>query len=165
MQAEGRAFACPVCRRGFRSFANLKRQMAEHTPPRRGGFVASNCGKGSIIGVKNLPAMPEPPEKFLKATETELIAEAQTGVRGQGANIEMMRRLKDSLEKLDASTTRYNKILIALTIAIGILTAAQLLTAFFPSKSPASQLEAVSRAALRVKIFVAIGSYHPRLIL
>jgi len=70
--------------------------------------------------------MPEPPQDFQKATDAELVTEAQTGTRGQGANVEMMRRLRNALENFDASTTRYSKILMWLTIVIGVLTAAQL---------------------------------------
>ena len=70
--------------------------------------------------------MPEPPQDFQKATDPELVIEAQTGTRGQGANVEMMRRLRSATEKLDASTTRYSKILVWLTIIIGVLTALQL---------------------------------------
>jgi hypothetical protein len=76
--------------------------------------------------------MPEPPESFLKATDEDLITEAQTGTRGQGANVEMMRRLRDVIEKFDASTTRYNRILIGLTVAIGSLTLIQVWTVFSP---------------------------------
>ena len=70
--------------------------------------------------------MPEPPQDFQKATDPELVIEAQTGTRGQGANVEMMRRLRNATEKLDASTTRYSRILVWLTIIIGALTALQL---------------------------------------
>jgi hypothetical protein len=69
---------------------------------------------------------PEPPKDFQKATDPELVIEAQTGERGQGANVEMMRRLRNATENLDASTTRYSKILVWLTIIIGVLTALQL---------------------------------------
>jgi len=41
MPAESRPFQCPVCRRGFRSFASLKRHMDEHQAPRR----CRLCGK------------------------------------------------------------------------------------------------------------------------
>src|SRR5260370_11208577 len=76
--------------------------------------------------------MPEPPESFQKATDEDLLTEAQTGTRGQGANVEMMRRLRNVIEKFDASTTRYNKILIGLTVAIGLLTLIQVWTVFSP---------------------------------
>jgi hypothetical protein len=77
-------------------------------------------------------SMPEPPQDFQKATDPELVIEAQTGTRGQGANVEMMRRLRNAIERFDASTTRYSKILMWLTIIIGLLTAGQ----FSPAAAP-----------------------------
>jgi hypothetical protein len=76
--------------------------------------------------------MSEPPRDFQTATDPELVTEAQAGTRGQGAVVEMMRRLRNAIEKVDASTTHYNRILITLTILIGILTAVQVYTVFFP---------------------------------
>src|SRR5260370_18517410 len=86
----------------------------------------------SLLKATKISPMPEPPESFQRATDEELVTEAQTGNRGQGANVEMMRRLRNVIEKFDASTTRYNKILIGLTVAIGLLTLIQVWTVFSP---------------------------------
>lgn len=59
---------------------------------------------------------------FEKAQDKELVEEAQTGLRGQGAVVEMMRRLKDSIDKLESSTSNYSRWLIVLTLVIAILT-------------------------------------------
>ena len=42
------------------------------------------------------------------------------------AQVEMMRRLKDSIEKLDENTQKYSRILIWLTIILGVLAAIQI---------------------------------------
>jgi hypothetical protein len=64
--------------------------------------------------------------------DEQLVAEAQTGLRGQGANVEMMRRLKGILEaemrvanELSAKIHRLNQSLLWYTIAIAIMAAFQ----------------------------------------
>lgn len=42
------------------------------------------------------------------------------------AQAEMMRRLKDSIEKLDRNTQKYSTILILLTVILGILAVVQI---------------------------------------
>jgi hypothetical protein len=61
--------------------------------------------------------MPNKPWK--EWTDTELADEAQQGVRGQGAVIEMMRRLRDSNKGLTCAN-------VALTLVALALTAVQL---------------------------------------
>ncbi len=65
--------------------------------------------------------------------DEQLVAEAQTGLRGQGANVEMMRRLKGILEaemrvanELSAKIHRLNQSLLWYTIAIAMMAAFQL---------------------------------------
>ena len=64
--------------------------------------------------------------------DEQLVAEAQTGLRGQGANVEMMRRLKGILEaemrvanELSAKIHRLNQSLLWYTIAIAMMAAFQ----------------------------------------
>jgi len=68
---------------------------------------------------------------FEKATDIELSDEAQTGLRGQGAVVEMMRRLKDSIIEQVRSTNRLNMALLWFTIAIFVLAAVQFYFQFF----------------------------------
>lgn len=72
-------------------------------------------------------------------TDEELVDEAgQTvigtlgGLSAQRYQVEMMRRLKDSIEKLDDSTTRYSKILIDLTILLFITAFLQTIISLIP---------------------------------
>ena len=58
-------------------------------------------------------------------TNTELADEAQTGLRGQGAVVEMMSRLKKATDNLNRSTTILFVINIGLTIVIVILAITQ----------------------------------------
>jgi len=69
--------------------------------------------------------------EFEKATDRELVDEAQTGLRGQGAVVEIMIRLKDSIIKLERSTTRLNTMLLWVTIAIFVLAGVQFHFQFF----------------------------------
>lgn len=63
---------------------------------------------------------------FKKAEDNELVDEAQTGMRGQGAVVEAMNRLKDSVIEQSESTNKLNTRLLYFTIAIFVLTALQL---------------------------------------
>jgi hypothetical protein len=56
MSSVGRPFQCPIWRRGFRSYSNLKSHMDEHTPPRR----CRNCGKGGSGGFAFVEIVKEP---------------------------------------------------------------------------------------------------------
>jgi hypothetical protein len=58
-----------------------------------------------------------------KQSDDELIAEAQTGSRGQGAVVEAMRRLRSSIDALRQSFDYYATWMMALTIVLAILTA------------------------------------------
>ena len=50
------------------------------------------------------------------------------------AQAEMMRRLKNSIEKLDKNTQKYSKILIFLTVVLGILAAIQIYLLIKPNQ-------------------------------
>jgi len=58
-------------------------------------------------------------EKF---SDEELADQADVGLRGQGALVEMMSRLKTSIDKLEKSTTLYSKWLVGLTLILTLLT-------------------------------------------
>lgn len=60
-------------------------------------------------------------------SDKELGEEAQVGLRGQGAVVEMMGRLKETITNLNKTTALYSKIIIFLTIGIGILAVLQLI--------------------------------------
>ena len=67
-------------------------------------------------------------EEMKSMSDDDLISNLQTQTNEK--NMEMSRRLKDSVnrlninvEKLDKTTAKYSKIIIVLTIGIGILTA------------------------------------------
>jgi hypothetical protein len=57
-----------------------------------------------------------------KKSDQELAAEADKGLRGQGATVEMMRRLKDVITHLDASSSIQQKKMLKLTRWIMFLT-------------------------------------------
>lgn len=57
-----------------------------------------------------------------KSSDEELANQADVGLRGQGALVEMMSRLKTSIDKLEKSTTFYSKWLVGLTLIITLLT-------------------------------------------
>ncbi len=64
--------------------------------------------------------------------EAQLVAEAQAGLRGQGASVEMMRRLKEALERelhaaneLSGKIHRLNQALLLYTIALAVMAAFQ----------------------------------------
>lgn len=59
----------------------------------------------------------------------------ETGGAGgpRGAHIEMMRRLKNSIEKLEKSTSRYSQVLILLTLILMVVGLMQLVTSIFVS--------------------------------
>lgn len=59
-------------------------------------------------------------------TDNDLALEADAGMHGQGAIVVMMGRLKDAIAALDHSTSRLNGWLLAFTVAIFALTAAQI---------------------------------------
>jgi hypothetical protein len=64
--------------------------------------------------------------------DDQLVAEAQAGLRGQGASVEMMRRLKSTLERelhtaneLSGKIHRLNQALLWYTIALAVMAAFQ----------------------------------------
>lgn len=67
---------------------------------------------------------------FKKATDEELIQEAQTGFRGQGAVVESMVRLRNSIERLNRTTSNYSIALIILTLLLFITALIQIYEMF-----------------------------------
>ncbi len=61
--------------------------------------------------------------EWQKKTDDELVDEAQTGLRGQGAAVEMTRRLRDSLVKQLKATNRLTKWIRVLTFSLLVITA------------------------------------------
>lgn len=57
-----------------------------------------------------------------KFSDEELTNQADAGLRGQGALVEMMSRLKTSIDRLEQSTTFYSKWLVGLTLVLTLLT-------------------------------------------
>ncbi len=71
-------------------------------------------------------------------TDKELVKDADGGGGGaasksRGAQAEMMRRLKDSIDKFSDSTTKWNRILIIVTIVLLIVAMVQLVLSIFLS--------------------------------
>jgi hypothetical protein len=64
------------------------------------------------------------PETYPEATRRELIEAASRGRGGQGAVVEAMFRLMDSIDAQERATKRLNRWLLAFTIAICVLTLA-----------------------------------------
>jgi hypothetical protein len=62
------------------------------------------------------------PKKWTESTDEELASEAHTGLTGQGAVVEAMRRLRVSTEDLKVSTEKYSRRLIVLTWVLIVLT-------------------------------------------
>ena len=58
------------------------------------------------------------PKEWKDRTDDELTNEAQTGLRGQGATVEMMRRLRDALTIQQRATNRLTVWLIVLTVVL-----------------------------------------------
>ncbi len=56
-----------------------------------------------------------------KWTDEKLAIEAQEGLRGQGAVVEMMRRLRDAIVKQQRSTNWLTWVIIGLTIVLVIV--------------------------------------------
>jgi hypothetical protein len=60
-------------------------------------------------------------DQWQRKEDDELIREAQIGLSGQGAVVEMMRRLRDSLLRQQQATDRLSKWMLWLTIATVML--------------------------------------------
>ncbi len=56
----------------------------------------------------------------------ELVDEAQRGLRGQGAVVEMMRRLRDALVAQQWATNRLTRVLVVFAFVQACLTALQI---------------------------------------
>ena len=65
----------------------------------------------------------DPKDTKINRTDEQLVESAERGLSGQGAVVEIMRRLKDSIESLNTTSTNLNRQMIFLTWAILILTA------------------------------------------
>ncbi len=64
---------------------------------------------------------------------SETVIGTTSGLKSQGAQVEMMRRLKDSIEKFDGNTTRWSRVLTFVTIALLIIAIIQLVISIFLS--------------------------------
>ena len=73
--------------------------------------------------------MPGEEPSWADRSDADLVTEAQTGLRGQGALVEMMRRLKDTLDKQNRVNTSLTYTIIALMIVQIGVAAYQILTA------------------------------------
>jgi hypothetical protein len=89
---------------------------------------------GFFLTAAMLPAhQPRMVENMQKQwTDDRLTAEAESGLRGQGALVEAMRRLRESVDRFSTSSDTYARRMLWLTIAIGILTLVQVVVAFKP---------------------------------
>jgi hypothetical protein len=70
-----------------------------------------------------MPYSYDRPETYPEATRRELVEAANRGLGGQGAVVEGMFRLMDSIAAQEKTTTRLNKLLLWFTIAITAMTA------------------------------------------
>lgn len=70
-----------------------------------------------------------------KKTDQQLINDADQGLRGQGAVVEMMQRLKDSIENLNVTSTKLSKHMLILTWIIAGLTAVSVFVAMIQTYS------------------------------
>ncbi len=59
---------------------------------------------------------------FSKLSDDQLPQQAETGHAGQGAVVEMMRRLKDATDKLERTTSIHQRAMVVLTGVIAVLT-------------------------------------------
>lgn len=62
-------------------------------------------------------------KRFEEESDHDLAIQADSGLRGQGSLVEMMRRLKDSLLEQAKTTNKLNTRLYWLTVAIFLFTA------------------------------------------
>jgi len=74
--------------------------------------------------------VPTPPD-WSKASDDELAQEAQAGLRGQGAPVEMSRRLRDAILDLKAAILNEERVIKRLTVVLVVLTVLQLLIVGF----------------------------------
>ena len=63
-------------------------------------------------------------------SDKDLADEAQSGVRGQGAVVEAMRRLREAIVKQQQSTNRLTIWLIVLTVVLLVLSVMQVIMVF-----------------------------------
>ena len=56
------------------------------------------------------------PKPWEDWTDEELANEAQTGVRGQGANVEAMRRLREAVRREQHATTILTRVLLVFAV-------------------------------------------------
>lgn len=67
--------------------------------------------------------------------DEELVSDAWNTISSRTNSIEMMRRLKNSIEKLDKTTDKYSRILIILTIILVIVSFTQIIVTIFTGYS------------------------------
>jgi hypothetical protein len=84
------------------------------------------------------------PEQWQDRTDDQLAEEAQTGLRGQGATVEMMRRLRDALVEHLRATNRLTAWLTVFTIVLLVVSVFQTIILLFgPESAPARGLKQV----------------------
>jgi hypothetical protein len=73
------------------------------------------------------------PINWPELSDDELLSKARSGQETfQAANIEAMRRLRNSTDALRKSTDLYSKMLIGLTVVLAVLTAVLVYKAIWP---------------------------------
>lgn len=65
-------------------------------------------------------------DPFRQMTDYDLANEAQSGLRGQGAVVESMRRLREAIAQSEGSTTRLNTSILRYTIALFLVAIIQI---------------------------------------
>ena len=81
-------------------------------------------------------------EPWQDKTDDQLAEEAQTGLRGQGATVEMMRRLREALVEHLRATNRLTAWLTVFTIVLLLVSVFQTIILLFgPESSPARTLK------------------------
>jgi uncharacterized protein YacL len=77
--------------------------------------------------------------KFQEKTDDELVEDAgmvvvgtPSGLKAQWAQVEMMRRLKNAMERAEKSTTNFNKITLIFSLVVVFLTLVQVWIALIP---------------------------------
>jgi hypothetical protein len=65
-------------------------------------------------------------------TDDELFAAAEAGLKGQGAVVEAMRRLRNALDDLRQSSDKYSRRMLWLTIVLTVLTVVLAYKALWP---------------------------------
>lgn len=98
---------------------------------------------------------------YREKTDEELIKDADGGgggveSRSRGAQAEMMRRLKNAIEKFDKTTTHHNRSLIALTLILIVVALVQLVTTIAVSSLTVWVQVSIELIALGIIVYAAV---------